>query len=129
MKLRRSEYEVFKADFKALDINNNGVLLLYPVLSFAAEAGCCPGRLDEKEIVALLAQQIGRPPTKKDVATLMRMIDIDVDGKVSFDEYMTAIVGPGAMGSMPWDMPTSICVAPYLVPGATGLEPLCCSGT
>lgn len=41
----------------------------------------------------MLKLQLGRDPTDSEVEAMMKEFDINKDGKISFDEYVTGICG------------------------------------
>ena len=43
----------------------------------------------------MLKLQLGRDPTDQEVNGMMKEFDINKDGKISFDEYVTGICGNG----------------------------------
>merc|ERR1711865_34658 len=70
-----AEYAIYKSDFVTLDVNGNGVL-------------------EGPEIEQLLAVQLGHAPDPADVTNFMNEFDSNGNGRISFEEYMSLILGP-----------------------------------
>lgn len=63
-------------DFRAADSNGNG-------------------SLDLEEVKALLTTQLGRAPSIEEAQQLFDEMNLDNDGRVSLQEYMHKVLGPG----------------------------------
>jgi len=72
--LTQDEYEIHLADFKQHDKDEIGLL-------------------EPNEVRGLLTTQLQREATEKEFKTFMRNVDVNVDGKVSFQEYMNRMCG------------------------------------
>lgn len=87
------ELAVIRQDFDALDAD-------------------CSGYIQGAELEQLLTSQLGRPPTAEETATALKQHDVDLDGQISFDEYVSWVYasreGAGAQkmaNAVEWDAP------------------------
>jgi len=74
--LTQKQFHLFEADFAAIDENHTGAI-------------------DQCEIALLLEQQMSRAPTTNEVRLAMAQFDLNSDGLISFQEYVTTVCGPG----------------------------------
>jgi len=56
----------------------------------------CTGYIQGAELKQLLASQLGRPPTAEETAVALQQHDVDLDGQISFDEYVSWVYSSGA---------------------------------
>merc|ERR1711907_2815 len=84
--LTTAEYEIFESDFKAYDINKNGFL-------------------EKDEARKLLTKQLERESSDQEFEDFLAKIDLNGDGHISLNEYLTHICGSG------WRVETNQCVA------------------
>lgn len=70
------QYSVYLEDFNKIDKDGDGLL-------------------DRNEIQLLIQTQLGRRPTARQVTEVMKQIDIDENGYISFDEYLDWVLGKG----------------------------------
>ena len=75
-KLTNAEFLMYVNDFRAADSNGNG-------------------SLDLEEVKALLMTQLGRAPSIEEAQQLFDEMNLDNDGRVSLQEYMHKVLGPG----------------------------------
>eukprot|EP00658_Telonema_sp_P-2_P081135 TRINITY_DN823_c0_g1_i2.p1 TRINITY_DN823_c0_g1~~TRINITY_DN823_c0_g1_i2.p1 ORF type:complete len:260 (-),score=76.47 TRINITY_DN823_c0_g1_i2:186-965(-) len=83
-KLTKQEFAVFKEDFDEFDTDSNGLI-------------------DGEELRALANKQLDRECTDTEFAEFLKSIDLNADGKVDLEEYISSIVGKGweAEGRLP----------------------------
>jgi len=74
--LYKEEIAEFKHDFDEIDTDKDGFI-------------------SGDEVRAMLKLQLERDPTEDEVTAMLTEFDIDKDGKITWDEYMTTICGEG----------------------------------
>ena len=74
MRISRSIYAVFEADFASIDVDSSGAL-------------------DKSEITRLLEKQHGTEPSTDAVEAFLTSLDTDSDGKISLSEYIRGLLG------------------------------------
>ena len=71
-----AQYNVYLQDFNKIDADGDGLL-------------------DRSEIQSLIQAQLGKRPTARQLTAVMKQIDIDENGTISFDEYLDWVLGKG----------------------------------
>lgn len=74
-----AQHEIYLQDFKSADVNGNGVL-------------------DPEELPVfyyMLCAQVGRVVQQDELDQFVLECDKNADGKISFQEYMDWVLGPG----------------------------------
>ena len=74
--LTPAEIREFRRDFEACDEDKDGTI-------------------DRLEITHMLERNVGRAVSQEEVNQMMKLFDINGDGNISFEEYLTAICGQG----------------------------------
>lgn len=77
--ITEAERNIYMADFESIDTSGNGFI-------------------EDAEIAALLAKQLGRDATEEETRALLARFDRDQDGQISFEEYMTVTMCVGKQG-------------------------------
>jgi len=72
VQLTHEQYSCFLSDFVTCDTNGDG-------------------QLEKNEVVGMLRRQLGKEPTDGQASALIRQLDRDNSGTISFEEYVTAL--------------------------------------
>ncbi|ETS76132.1 hypothetical protein PFICI_11519 [Pestalotiopsis fici W106-1] len=53
----------------------------------------CPGSITVEEFAKVMSQSPGQPPSEEEVKKIIQEVDLDGDGTINFNEFITMMTG------------------------------------